>query len=455
MDRQSKRPPAETIWKRCLLVLDPEKCLPECSKYLNEAAWSCLIAASAVEALPLLRKHNIRVAVAFISKSNQGHLAKDISAIQAQCPALHWIAVSDCTLDKSSAWILSANFIDYYHRPFDWQRFADTLGHAWGMAQLSPSATSKPAANRDMLPAIKGDHPLLQALRTQLHKFGQSDETVLLSGETGSGKGLCAKWLHYLSERRNGPFVTVNCGALPAGLIHSTLFGHEKGAFTDADKRYIGHLEQADGGTLFLDEIADLPLDLQVNLLHFLDDKQILRIGSNKPITVNCRLLFASHQDLENAIDEGRFREDLYHRINVLRLHVPSLRQYSDEVMLLAEQFIQSNAENEIVQSFSDDACCAMKHYDWPGNVRELRNRIRRASVMSDDGIITASLLGLDHVKKHALCHDLASRRDELDAEVLLKAISDHKHNISAAARSLNISRATFYRLLKKCRIES
>ncbi|QYK09677.1 sigma-54 dependent transcriptional regulator [Shewanella mangrovisoli] len=452
MDEIGKPAPAQTRWKRWLLVLDPEQCLPECSEELKQAAWNCVKAVSAAEALVLLQKYELRVAIAFISDTNQTALAKEIAIIQAEYPSLHWIAVTDSALEQHCSWLSAANFVDYYHRPFDWNRFADTLGHAWGMAQLTPSKGGKGPAK--VLTTIKGEHPLLQQLRQRLHKFSQSDETVLLSGETGSGKGLCAKTLHSLSKRHEGPFITVNCGALPTGLIHSTLFGHEKGAFTDADKRYIGHLEQAHGGTLFLDEIADLPLDLQVNLLHFLDDKHIMRIGGNAPIKVDCRLLFASHQDLEAAIDEGRFREDLYHRINVLRLHVPSLRQYSDEVMLLAEQFLLEHSDNCTQFHFSDDARCAMKHYNWPGNVRELRNRIRRAMVLTDDCIITAQLLGLDSLTANRTSQDLARCRAEHEAEVLLKAISDHKHNISAAARSLNISRATFYRLLKKCQIK-
>uniref|UniRef100_Q0HQX0 Sigma54 specific transcriptional regulator, Fis family n=1 Tax=Shewanella sp. (strain MR-7) TaxID=60481 RepID=Q0HQX0_SHESR len=452
MDEIAKPTPVENLWKRWLLVLDPEQSLPECSEELKQAAWNCLKAVSAAEALVLLQKYDLRVAIAFINDTNQVLLANEIAIIQTEYPSLHWIAVTDSTLEQHCSWLSAANFIDYYHRPFDWGRFADTLGHAWGMAQLTVAKKGK-SAPTEVLTTIKGDNPLLQQLRQRLHKFSLSDDTVLLSGETGSGKGLCAKTLHSLSKRRDGPFITVNCGALPIGLIHSALFGHEKGAFTDADKRYIGHLEQANGGTLFLDEIADLPLDLQVNLLHVLDDKQIMRIGGNVPIKVDCRLLFASHQDLEVAIDEGRFREDLYHRINVLRLHVPSLRQYSDEVMLLAEDFLRENTDSNVQFHFSDDARCAMKHYNWPGNVRELRNRIRRAMVLSDDSKITAQLLGLDQLPSRA-GQDLARCRVEHEAEVLLKAISDHKHNISAAARSLNISRATFYRLLKKCQIK-
>lgn len=441
------------ISRRNILVLDPVDGLPDIAAELAPFGWHCFKAQQARDALTLLGQYDIRVIVAVIETSSHRCQAREIADIQRKHPKLQWLAVTDGILDTSCSWLLSANFIDYYHKPLNWCRFNDSLGHAWGMSQL---ARDNPTVAIDGAPltAIEGKHPLIQTLRRDLEKLGRSDDTVLLSGETGSGKGLCAKWLHFLSHRRQGPFVTLNCGALPASLIQSTLFGHEKGAFTGADKRYIGHLEQADGGTLFLDEIADLPLDLQVNLLHFLDDKQIMRIGACHPQTVNCRLIFASHQDLENAVDEGRFREDLYHRLNVLRLHVPSLREYKSDIIPMAERFLQNIPGNASSLVFSNQALNAIQNYNWPGNVRELQNRIRRAAVMAEGSEISAKALGLDRIKEHNPDAELAKQRDNLDAEVLLKAIADNRHNISAAARQLNISRTTFYRLIKKCQIQ-
>ncbi|MGL5359096.1 MAG: sigma-54 interaction domain-containing protein, partial [Shewanella sp.] len=286
--------------------------------------------------------------------------------------------------------------------------------------------------------------------KQDIHKLAQTAETVLLSGETGTGKSLCAKWLHKLSRRAEGPFVSVNCGALPASLIQSTLFGHEKGAFTGADKRYIGHIEQAEGGTLFLDEIADLPLELQVNLLHFLDNKHIMRIGSNQPIKVDCHLIFATHIDLETAVEEGKFREDLYHRINVLRLHVPCLRDYPCDIMMLAEQLLHCTPEGQNLQ-FADDAVAFICSYSWPGNVRELQNRVRRAVIMSDGPLIHSDALG---IPSHLSTPARPRLSAELNADVLLKAVADNHNNISAAAKQLKISRSTFYRLIKKCNIQ-
>ncbi|QSX31339.1 sigma-54-dependent Fis family transcriptional regulator [Shewanella cyperi] len=440
--------------QRELLVLDPNNDLPDISQVLSGYHWHCLKVSNAADALKLIDRHGIKIAVAMIHQNDTGSLAKDLVNIQQQFPQLHWLAVSDEVLGQSCSWLLTVNVIDYFHLPLDWQRFNDALGHGLGMSELASSANAR-AREPHALAPIRGEHPLIKNLRHSLEKLGPSDETVLLSGETGSGKGLCAKWLHRYSLRQHGPFVVVNCGALPASLIQSTLFGHEKGAFTGAERRYIGHLEQANGGTLFLDEIADLPLDLQVNLLQFLDDKHIFRVGGCKPVELDCRLLFASHQDLESAVDEGRFREDLYHRINVLRLHVPSLREYLEDIMLLAEQFLDDFNHGNDQLAFSDDAVQAISHYNWPGNVRELQNRIRRAAVMVEGPLICARDLGLEPAMLHRWQNDLASQREELDTEVILKAISDNRHNISAAARALNISRSTLYRLLKKSHLNN
>ncbi|QYJ76752.1 sigma-54 dependent transcriptional regulator [Shewanella sp. FJAT-52076] len=428
---------------RHLLLLSKSQEATDVSRRLAAYGWHCLTAASGHEAILKLSGQQLGVAVAMLCP-RADTLSSDIALIQSHFPHLLWIALTDGKLDKACQWLLSARFIDYHHSPLDWDSVNKALGHADGMAKLLPVKT--PGVK---ITDILGTHPCILRLKQDLKKLASTDETVLLSGETGTGKGLCAKWLHRMSARSDGPFIALNCGALPNGLIQSTLFGHEKGAFTGADRQHQGHIEQAKDGVLFLDEIADLPLELQVNLLHFLDDRQITRIGGKSPLKINCRIIFATHQNLEKAVDEGTFREDLYHRINVLRLHVPSLREYSTEVKLMAEAFLAQLSPPNRSLSFSDSAIATMRHYDWPGNVRELQNRIRRAVIMAETPLITPDDLGLS-VAIHAKHRDLVSQRDELDVEAVLKAISDHKHNISAAARALNISRSTLYRLLKK-----
>ncbi|WP_258405940.1 sigma-54-dependent transcriptional regulator [Shewanella acanthi] len=439
--------------QRQLLILDPHEKLPDVKQQLAPFDWFVLTALDAQSALKIMDNYQIDVAIATVDAKplHLKELTENLSKIKVFHPKLRWTAITEGQLNRDCKHILAEHFNDYFHQPLDWLRLNDSLGHAYGMAKLN-GKTLASSLYPQTLPPILGKHPSLQKLRKDLDKLGQSDQTVLISGETGTGKGLCAKWLHHLSARHEGPFIALNCGALPPTLIQSTLFGFEKGAFTGAEKRYLGYLEQAQGGTLFLDEIADLPLELQVNLLQFLDEKHIYRIGSTQAQAVDCRLLFASHQDLETAVEEGRFREDLFHRINVLRLHVPSLREYMSDIMVIAELFLAQEHPSYPLLSFSDEAKHAIKHYAWPGNVRELQNRIRRGAVMAEPPSISPRDLGLEEL--------ITSRRQNpsenslLNAENLLKAIIDNKHNISAAARQLNVSRSTFYRLIKKCQIK-
>ena len=231
----------------------------------------------------------------------------------------------------------------------------------------------------------------MRDLYRTIEKSCEVDAPMVIDGESGTGKELAARAIHQLSSRSSGPFVAVNCAALPATLIQSELFGHEKGAFTGAQQRKIGRLEAAAGGTIFLDEIGDLPLDLQVNLLRVLQNRTIERLGSNQEIHLNVRIIAASHVNLEQAVEQGRFREDLYYRLNVLRLHTPPLREREGDVTLLAQHYFNKllGTAHRTARGFSQQAIRVMTHYTWPGNVRELVNRVGRAAIMSENRLLT------------------------------------------------------------------
>ncbi|MCG9696937.1 sigma-54 dependent transcriptional regulator [Shewanella sp. Isolate11] len=404
-----------------------------------------------------LNNQTCYVAIAIVDRLNQQSTIKAVKQLKTQFPFLLWMAIShdkECPLAQLKVRIAD-HFLDYHHLPIDWSRLNHTLGHLHGMAIQNQSYPAKALLDNKQ-PLIFGQSAIMQQLKSKLLKVANSDETVLLGGETGTGKDLCARFIHSLSTRCEGPFVTVNCGALPPGLIYSELFGHEKGAFTGADKLYIGHIERANNGTLFLDEIGDLSLELQINLLHFLEDHYIERLGSNKTTYVDCRIIFASHVDLENAVEEGHFREDLFYRINILQIRTPNLRQHKSDIPMLADTYLDKLSTVNQSLSFSHDAYLAMNEYQWPGNIRELKNRIQRAIIMADTGCITAEDLGLEHIESPTASKviHLAKHRTEIDTELLLSAIKRNSHNISAAARELNISRSTFYRLVKKCKIK-
>lgn len=267
---------------------------------------------------------------------------------------------------------------------------------------------------------------------------------MLIQGETGVGKGLCARLIHQLSRRRESPFIEVNCGAIPSGLIASELFGHEKGAFTGAIADRIGFIQKAHKGTLFLDEIGDMPPDLQIHLLHFLESKQIHKVGADKFIDVDCRVIAASHVDLKSEVVQGEFREDLFYRLNILPLTIPPLRKRGRDILMLSEHFLNSLSNGQVNKMSADVEEMLLKHR-WPGNVRELRNVIQRAIIMCDDNTLLVEDLGLDCNERQLL-----PSVDQIDLDYLLQAIEENKHNMSAAARDLGISRTTLYRLIKK-----
>ncbi|MBR9788473.1 MAG: sigma-54-dependent Fis family transcriptional regulator [Vibrionaceae bacterium] len=298
-------------------------------------------------------------------------------------------------------------------------------------------------SDADLYPLI-GKSACIQELRNAIKKYAQCDAEVLIQGETGVGKGLCARLIHQLSKRREWPFIEVNCGAIPSGLIASELFGHEKGAFTGAISDRIGFIQKAHKGTLFLDEIGDMPPDLQIHLLHFLESKQIHKVGADKFIDVDCRVIAASHVDLKSEVVQGEFREDLFYRLNILPLTIPPLRKRGRDILMLSEHFLKSLSGGQVNSMSTEVEEMLLKHR-WPGNVRELRNIIQRAIVMCEDNTLLVDDLGLDCNERQLL-----PSADQIDLDYLLQAIEENKHNMSAAARHLGISRTTLYRLMKK-----
>ncbi|MEM0515850.1 sigma-54 dependent transcriptional regulator [Pseudoalteromonas sp. YIC-827] len=454
----SKRNTTTTHMERDVLVLNftDETCLND--SRTNLPNWHFIHANSLDCAYKILEQHSCYVAIALVGHSHQQAVLKAVKQLSASQDSLLWLALfrdGDNLLDNIS-YCFTDYFLDYHHLPVDWARLDHTLGHIYGMAQLKLRSKLGTAASKANSICF-GESKEMQQLKETLDKVACTDETILIGGETGTGKGLCAQYIHSLSPRRNGPFITVNCGALPPTLIHSELFGHEKGAFTGANKQYIGRIERAHKGTLFLDEIGDLSLELQINLLHFLEENYIERIGGNQTTEVDCRIIFATHVNLENAIEEGLFREDLYYRINIIQLEIPSLRNHINDIPLLANDCLTKLTPPNHQFSFSDQALEAMEAYSWPGNIRELKNRIQRAIIMCESDIITEQDLGISLPKKTDSSSDvidLVKHRSEIDTELILAAIRNNGYNISAAARELNISRTTFYRLIKKCKIK-
>lgn len=308
-----------------------------------------------------------------------------------------------------------------------------------------------------MMPCVAGltgRSPAIQLVMASILKYAPVDLPVLITGETGTGKELAACALHQQSSRRDRPFAAINCGALPLNLVQSELFGHEHGSFTGANARHAGRFEAAAGGTVFLDEVGDLPAEAQTSLLRLLQEGTLERVGSTQPIRPDVRVLAATHVDLEKAVAQGRFREDLYYRLNVLRLRMPALREREDDMELLAQQFLEGfRAQHRcLARGFSRSALQAMRGFAWPGNVRELLNRVQRAAVLAEDALISVADLDLSATDPSPLA-GLGRARVEVERETVVACLRASRFNISECARRLKVSRVTVYRLCKKHRL--
>jgi two-component system NtrC family response regulator len=294
-----------------------------------------------------------------------------------------------------------------------------------------------------------------------IERIAGNDISVMLSGESGTGKEVFARAIHDLSSRRDGPFVAINCGAIPENLLESELFGHEKGSFTGAVKQSIGKFELANKGTLLLDEIGDVPLPLQVKLLRFLQERVIERIGGRQLIPVDVRIICATHRNVPELIGEQRFREDLYYRLNEFSLKIPALRERPGDAVLLAHYFLNeyNAAQRRNLKGFTSSARGALAAHNWPGNVRELQNRVRRAVVIADGDLITAENLELgeglassgdaDVLDSDQRLLTLKEIRQNADRKALEEVLAQVNGNVSQAAKILGISRPTLYDLMR------
>jgi two-component system nitrogen regulation response regulator GlnG len=311
-----------------------------------------------------------------------------LAKIKQRLPGLPVIVMTAYSDLDSAVSAFQGGAFEYLAKPFDVARAVDLIRRAVEESLREAVAAERPGETPEML----GQAPAMQDLFRAIGRLSQSHVTVLITGESGSGKELVARALHKHSPRANGPFVAINTAAIPKDLLESELFGHERGAFTGAQTMRRGRFEQADGGTLFLDEIGDMPFDLQTRLLRVLSDGQFYRVGGHQPQRSNVRVIAATHQNLEQRVRDGVFREDLFHRLNVIRLRLPALRERRDDIPMLARQFLQKSATDLGVEAkrLSDDALARLVAFDYPGNVRQLENICHWLTVMAPAQVVEA-----------------------------------------------------------------
>jgi two-component system, NtrC family, response regulator len=292
----------------------------------------------------------------------------------------------------------------------------------------------------------------MQQVFDSIRKVATTDAPVLILGESGTGKELAAQAIHRKSSRKDGPFIAINCSAIPETLLESELFGHEKGAFTGAHAQLKGRIETANGGTLFLDEIGEIPLPVQVKLLRFLQQKTIERVGGRQEIQIDARVIAATNADLKKGMADGSFREDLFYRLAVIQIVLPALRARETDIQLLAQSFLQRFAvlNGKSGLAFGQEALRAINHHKWPGNVRELENRVRRAVIMAEGKRLTVSDLELAEVMAAPQASTLKDAREGLEREMIQQALRKHSGKITAVAAELGVSRPTLYELMDK-----
>ena len=337
---------------------------------------------------------------------------------------------------------------DFIVKPWDNDKLMETLEAASQQRKGKvPSQQSDTA-----MPMLWGDSPKMTDLRRMTEKIAPAEATVLITGENGTGKDMLANEIHRLSARAGKPMVSVDIGSLSETLFESELFGHVKGAFTDARTDHTGKFELANGTTLFLDEIGNIPLNLQAKLLRVLQNRCVTKVGDTKSVPIDIRLICATNRDLPAMVREGRFREDLYYRINTVTLQLPPLRERTDEIAALANSFTIRYAKKyrRNVTGISDEAIALLSHCRWPGNVRELQNCIEKAVILADNTILQPEDLQIDKSALNTSTSSVAETLEDAEEQVIRNAVKKYNGNLSLVAKALNISRPTLYNRLKK-----
>ncbi len=414
-------------------------------------------AASREEAINIIKGQPVPVAILDLGLPPDPDGASEglatLTEIREIAPATKVIIATGNETREHALRAIALGAYDFYQKPIDIEVLQMIVGRAEQMFELeAENRRLTEVSGASPIDGIVATSPAMLKVLRDIEKIAPTDVTILLLGESGTGKELLARAVHRLSRRAGAPFVPINCAAIPETLLESELFGHEKGAFTGAVRQSIGKIESANHGTLFLDEIGDVPLPMQVKLLRFLQDQIVERIGGRRPVQVDVRIVCATNQDLDRMMAAGRFREDLYYRLNEVKVGVPPLRERPADAVVLASYFLRRFADEygRLSRGIGPSALAAIKDHPWPGNVRELENRVKRAVVMTDGPLLTAADLDLSTAADDAKLLDIRSARARAEREVIQLALAQAGSNLSKAAKLLGISRPTLYDLMQQ-----
>ncbi|RMG34888.1 MAG: PEP-CTERM-box response regulator transcription factor [Gammaproteobacteria bacterium] len=442
--------------KKYLLVIEDDPGLQSQLRWCFDD-YEVLIAGDREEAITLLRRHEPGVVTLDLGlPPDPGGVSEGLATlteILSLAPETKIIVVTGDNDRANAVKAVGLGAYDFYQKPVDPELLGLIVDRAYRVHDLEvENRRLQQSRQESPLGDIIATSPQMLRVCKTVEKIAPSDITTLILGPSGTGKELIARALHQLSPRAKKKLVAINCAAIPDTLLEAELFGYEKGAFTGATKQTRGKIEYADGGTLFLDEIGDLPFDLQAKLLRFIQERKVERIGGREEIPVDVRIVCATHQNLQELIAQGRFREDLYYRISEMTIELPPLKDREGDAIVLAKAFLHRFAEeyNRNVKGFEPEALEAIEAHDWPGNVREIESRIKRAVILAEGTQISAEDLELETgEREEALPLNLQRARDEAERRVIQRAL-DRTENISDAAKLLGVTRPTLYRLIEK-----
>ena len=452
-----------------LLIVDDNDDIRKQLKWGLGRDYQIFLAADVVEALTLFRKQKPTVVTLDLGLPPHAETSEEgfrcLTEMLTIDPSVKIIVISGNDERVNALRAIEMGAYDFIQKPVNLDELRVIINRAFYLQLLeneNKRLQGELKGRSGEMSGIVGQCPEMQHVFSTIRKVAVSDVAVLISGESGTGKELVARAIHASSLRKDGPFIPINCGAIPDTLLEAELFGHEKGAFTGALAKVQGKVEYAHKGTLFLDEIGELPPPLQVKLLRFLQEKVLQRVGGREDIPVDARIIAATNIDIPKAMADGEFREDLYYRISVVTIAMPPLRTRGDDITLLATLFLRRFCDefHKKVRGFSSTALEALRRYPWPGNVRELDNKIQRAVLMAANPLIEPEDLGFtEHVSLSGAAkgesQTLKSARERLDIDMIRTTLSACGGNVAKAAEELGVSRPTLYDLMKKYSIVS
>ncbi len=441
-----------------LLIVDDERAILKQLNWALKSDFSIITARTVEEAESALRTYEPEIMILDLSLTDDPGGLEGFGVLESALkldPTLKVVVMTGHDEKENALRAVEMGAYDFYAKPVQIDELRAILKRAAYLRSLEEEISSlreRHTAKHEFEGIIASSKPMLSVFDS-IKRVSPTDVSVLISGESGTGKELVAQSIHRRSPRSDKPFVPINCGAIPENLLESELFGHEKGSFTGAHASKPGRFEMADGGTIFLDEIGELSPSLQVKLLRFLQDQSIERVGGGEPIQVDVRVIAATNRVLREMLDDGRFREDLFYRINTISIHLPPLRERGGDLMLLGMHFlhIYNRKYSKRIRGFSGAAQNAITRYLWPGNVRELENQVKRAVIMATGNVIQPTDMDLLEPERQTL----KEARDEAERRIVSSTLLHERGNVSNAAKRLGITRPTLHDLMKKLEIEA